>query len=435
MRTGAIVPPGFRGLVATAGGVVTVLALATIGDGDAFTVEDSDGSANVNPITIDGNGLTIDGQATLSISTAFGCVMLVRDGSELKRCDFTRAFNASAVPDTYTRTADNGGGSAAAPGANTQVVFNDAGALGADAGMTFAKATGLFTVTAAAFGSGTKASAGDWRLPGTFLGKFRGSGGGNLSLLEITASDVLNLGQTSANAEQVAGINLYTSAGGSIFVGNVGTTQLQISTAGVTLYNGGPLTFGHPGLNPASAGDVRRRNGFTDQARNNGNTANLQWANVDAGDALNLWGTAATFGAFVLNCGTGSSHIFQDASNYRLLLSSVGMSCAVPVRGSSGAGFPFRFLSATVTQNAAADITMTSAQYECAVIKIAGVASGVWNLIAPNTADSWFFIDNTNGVFAVTIKKAGGAGFAIAAGKKAWAYHSGADYVRATADV
>lgn len=59
---------------------------------------------------------------------------------------------ASTVPGP---TGPTGGGLVTPPGANTQVIFNDGGAFGADAGFTYNKATDLFTLAGLA-GAGTR---------------------------------------------------------------------------------------------------------------------------------------------------------------------------------------------------------------------------------------------------------------------------------------
>lgn len=67
---------GFRGLTAPR----TATLVSTPVAGTRVTVKDTDGGAAVHSITVDGNGLTIDGAATYVIGTAWGSVTLECNG-------------------------------------------------------------------------------------------------------------------------------------------------------------------------------------------------------------------------------------------------------------------------------------------------------------------------------------------------------------------
>lgn len=74
-----------RALVHSSVGAITLLAPNPSGQRCAFAVTDADGDADTNPITIDGNGNTIDGDATYEINVAGVTCGFIFDGTEWQR--------------------------------------------------------------------------------------------------------------------------------------------------------------------------------------------------------------------------------------------------------------------------------------------------------------------------------------------------------------
>lgn len=67
----------------SSGGAITItLASADATDGNEITVKDSTGSAGTNNITVDTGGETIDGSASVTLSTNWDSVTVVSDGTE-----------------------------------------------------------------------------------------------------------------------------------------------------------------------------------------------------------------------------------------------------------------------------------------------------------------------------------------------------------------
>jgi hypothetical protein len=60
-------------------------------------------------------------------------------------------------------------------------------------------------------------------------------------------------------------------------------------------------------------------------------------------------------------------------------------------------------------------------------------ANGAADIIAPHIEGTTYCLRNASGQ-AITLKKSGGTGIAVANGKTATLWHNGSDYVRATAD-
>jgi hypothetical protein len=82
---------------ATATGAVTVLLplAGPLPQGTCVAVEDADGNASTNPVTINGNGTPIDGAATLVLSTNGAIAALVLDGAQWTRVSVERSFSSS----------------------------------------------------------------------------------------------------------------------------------------------------------------------------------------------------------------------------------------------------------------------------------------------------------------------------------------------------
>ena len=151
---------------------------------------------------------------------------------------------------------------------------------------------------------------------------------------------------------------------------------------------------------------------------------------LDGSANVNLITTAASV---YLYASTNHNFYNYTKGGMTLQMTSTAAQLAVPLGGNSGESISFRWQEAAITQSSTADTTLTAAQYMCPVLNITGTPGGAFNVIAPNTAKSFFIVIN-NTASACTIKKSGGTGVTIAAGKSAQVYHSGSDYVRITAD-
>lgn len=138
---------------------------------------------------------------------------------------------------------------------------------------------------------------------------------------------------------------------------------------------------------------------------------------------LSLTGGA---GGLALNAGGGSGTtvLRSDGTTLR---------AAVPLAGSANESMPFRLKPATITQSSTADTTLSASQAECPVLEVNGTPGGAFNVIGPNVSGARYEITNTT-PSPLTIKKSGGTGVTIAAGKSAIVRHNGTDYIRITPD-
>ena len=75
------VPDGYHTLAVNTGIAVTINLPATPLRGDSYTIKDATGNAGTLNITISGNGFNIDGGSSATISTNFGVVRVVYNGT------------------------------------------------------------------------------------------------------------------------------------------------------------------------------------------------------------------------------------------------------------------------------------------------------------------------------------------------------------------
>jgi hypothetical protein len=94
--------------VRTSIGPTTLLAPVANDDGSAFLVEDADGSASTNPITLHGNGRLIDGAVSIVLDVPRVAAAFVLDGGEWRRVEVLRAFDDDIPVASVTRAAVGG---------------------------------------------------------------------------------------------------------------------------------------------------------------------------------------------------------------------------------------------------------------------------------------------------------------------------------------
>ena len=79
-----IVSSDFYIMADSTDGPVTLLLPPTPQIGNRFFIKDADGTSGLNPITISGNGNTIDGQPDYTLQNNYAFVGVLFDGSEWK---------------------------------------------------------------------------------------------------------------------------------------------------------------------------------------------------------------------------------------------------------------------------------------------------------------------------------------------------------------
>lgn len=99
-----------------------------------------------------------------------------------------------------------GGGAITVPGANTEVIFNDAGALGADAGFVYNKTLNLLTVAGSAGQAGVALAAGWMQAPG-FLAT-----GSAADSINVPSGGVTALSHIAARNDGASGFTLARSS-------------------------------------------------------------------------------------------------------------------------------------------------------------------------------------------------------------------------------
>ena len=91
-------PLGFAVLVSTSGGASSILAPASPSEGSFFAVEDLDGLAAINPISILGGAELIDGAASVVLSTAGAFATFVFDRGQWRRLVARRRLDGTPAP-------------------------------------------------------------------------------------------------------------------------------------------------------------------------------------------------------------------------------------------------------------------------------------------------------------------------------------------------
>lgn len=125
--TNITIPEGFRAEVASLVGAVTVKAPTPTAEGSVFCVHDADGNAATNNITVSGNGNTIDGAATLVLSTNGAEAFFIFDGAEWIRVIPARRIETL---NRFYKAIDAGAPLAGAGSPPTSIQLGDATAVG-----------------------------------------------------------------------------------------------------------------------------------------------------------------------------------------------------------------------------------------------------------------------------------------------------------------
>lgn len=158
---------------------------------------------------------SVTGQLLLAnIGSAF--LTTIQAGNAAAAITYTWPTNVGAAGTVLTDAAGNGtlswaaggGGGGTPGGADTQVQFNDAGAFGGDAGLTYVKATDILTITGGTVvgSSGTRFWSTDTNLSRNAAGVVQfGTTAANASGSWLAANGTLT-GGTLANAAQVLAI-------------------------------------------------------------------------------------------------------------------------------------------------------------------------------------------------------------------------------------
>ena len=128
-----VIPDGFKGNVDTSGGSLTVLAPIPSAEANLFVVVDATGDAASNPITVGGNGHTIDGASTVTLATAFVVATFIFDDGEWRRTATTRRIADAMLYIRSSELGSSGGGGGGSVGAAGTIQTSDGagGFLGA----------------------------------------------------------------------------------------------------------------------------------------------------------------------------------------------------------------------------------------------------------------------------------------------------------------
>ena len=164
------------------------------------------------------------------------------------------------------------GSGAVVPGSTTQVIFNDAGAFGADAGMTYDKTTDTLAVGALTVGTGgnlSSAAANTLSVANATTAQtfrvYNTLNGGNDEWGTFdwsTTTNFLTIGTQKAGSgtvrsvELLSGAQIYinAAAGSAVNLQNAGTNSALVDANGLTVSSGKALKIGNAAVTGLTAG-------------------------------------------------------------------------------------------------------------------------------------------------------------------------------------
>lgn len=165
---------------------------------------------------------------------------------------------------TWATPAGGGGGSPG--GANTNIQYNDSGAFGGDANLTWNKLTQQFAVTGATVTTSQPvfSATQTWNAGAVAFSAFRlnvtdtaSAAASNLAEFQIGGSPIVNIGKAATSALSIADGGTIRSTGASgILLGNNTVQTVLINSGGLTLGSGQPLLWSSA-TSPTTANDLR----------------------------------------------------------------------------------------------------------------------------------------------------------------------------------
>lgn len=403
-------------------GAVAVTIPAPGQRGRWIAIGDDGGAAAANPITIQasGGGAVIDNAVSYVLGTNNAVVHFVDDGTQWRRALLPRLIQdvAGRFFLAFEVAAMLAGGGSVPTGTGFRHVTAGVEDAAATANMSYSGGGLVFNDAGfATFGATSPASAGTVRFRAAFSARARNAANtDDLSFAEFDGANNLYLGTDLAftASKQPTTTRLFASS--NVYLGVGASTHLQLSSAGVQIYqDAAPLIVGF--TNPAAAGDVRLRNARNVRARNAGNTEDVQILTVDASDRVVLGENVAnrtvlfmgndcslicnsgeigvtTFGAqpINLNAGaTGEARLRVNGSS-KLIAGLSNLRAAVPLLGESST----HGLSGRATQAMAdANQTLGASVYSRKIVRTSGALTAVRTATVPHPAsedESYFFI-------------------------------------------
>jgi hypothetical protein len=273
--------------------LMTDLSLSGTNTGDQTSVSGNAGTATALQTARNINGVAFDGTANITVTAAAGTLSGATLASGVTASSLT-SFGASialGTPGSGVLTSCTGlppatgivgwpanasgvltndgagalswaaGGGGSPGGSDTQVQFNDGGAFGGDAGLTYNKTSNLLTITsgnitvpgagagserfgAAAVASGAGSTAiGSAATTSTFTNSVAV---GDTATVTANSGTTVGHGATSASGSVAVGSGALAAGNGAISIGNAATTgsATQAIAIGNSSVSGGGITIG-----------------------------------------------------------------------------------------------------------------------------------------------------------------------------------------------
>lgn len=315
-------------------------------------------------------------------------------------------------------------------------------------------------------GGGTYATAGLLRFANNkdIVAAENGAASGVINALGVSSSDIVMIGLNVAGTRTAAQVTigatgaLNLSPSGNVLVQPGGGTTATFSTTFLTMAT--PIDLGASQYLTIGGGTVHTTAkirlpypgagniilvGHKDSTATDRGLVKLgpadAWTLGDAAKVLDLtiYGAALNLNGTAINPSYGSGNFTLGSlvsGGNAIVATSTTVGIGFALQGDATSSATFHYTVGGITFTASSDYTLSAAEAACPIIQCFpfGGGEGPRNVIAPTQNGAVICIDNKQVSSAVTLKKSGGTGFAIAAGKKAWGYYNGSDYVRLTPD-
>ncbi len=356
--------------------------------------------------------------AILAVESELGVRPSGISGTIRNRLDETDLIIAS-LNDAITELEAGGGGGEVA-GSDTQIQFNDGGAFGGDAGLTYDKTANVLSISDAIALNGSTAAAGNIRLEAPVASETQwiqfSQAAVDYEFLKIdTTAGAITLGGVSHNsALRGYQTSISSLAGNLISLVSNGTTCMSMTDALVSV----PLPIAI-GATPATSGTIRLPKSATIIAMNSLDTLALNALSINDDNVFVGTDSAFTSAKQFSNVhlyGTQTVAQGLGGTTYTYVYNG-NIEAWKPMIGSSGGSSPYGVHGVGVQAMADANQTPTASVYCFNTIKTTDALTGNKTLTLPAATDAAGYtkvINNTcTGDFSVIVGD-GGAGTTVA---------------------
>jgi len=282
--------------------ITTVTLPASPSTSQSYIIKDGAGNAASFPITIDGNGKTVDGQTTQILDIDYESAELIFNGTEWNVIGSVKEFNGVEGPGvSFDNAIVRFNGTSGQIVQNTPATISDAGVV---AGLSIDTAGALNIL----------------KVNGTSLTAVSGTGNVVLATAPSLSNAVVGTQPAGDNSTKAASTAYVDSAVSSkaltnthIFVGNASNVAADVAMSGdATLANTGAVTLATVNANVGSFGSATQSGTFTVNAKGLATAASNVTITPAVGSITGLGTGVAT--ALAANIGTAGSPVVNGGA-------------------------------------------------------------------------------------------------------------------------